>query len=126
MIADGVTHFICGNAMGVDTWAAEIVIEKKKTNPNLTLEIAMPFENHNKSIPEVLSVQKKADVVHVVTETDHYKRAYHERNRYMVDHSKYLIAVYDERSGNAGGTQKTFEYARKKNKNIIQIKWMDC
>lgn len=29
-LAEGVTHFICGNAVGVDTWAAEMVLQKEK------------------------------------------------------------------------------------------------
>lgn len=29
-LVEGVTHFICGNAVGVDTWAAEMVLQKKK------------------------------------------------------------------------------------------------
>ena len=26
-LVEGVTHFICGNAVGVDTWAAELVLK---------------------------------------------------------------------------------------------------
>ena len=31
-LAKGATHFICGNAVGVDTWAAELVLKKKREN----------------------------------------------------------------------------------------------
>ena len=37
-----VTHFISGAALGVDTWAAEIVLELKNKYPNITLEAAIP------------------------------------------------------------------------------------
>ena len=30
-LTGGVTHFICGNAVGADTWAAEMVLKKKKS-----------------------------------------------------------------------------------------------
>ena len=30
LIAKGCTHFIAGNALGIDTWASEIVLEKKE------------------------------------------------------------------------------------------------
>ena len=40
------------------------------------------------------------------------------RNRYLVDHANFLIAVYD---GKPGGTQYTVEYARKKGLEIVQI-----
>ena len=125
VIAEGVTHFICGNAKGVDTWAAEIVIEKKKAHPELFLEIALPFEGHNASVPEVKAVCDAADLVHVVSDSDYYKSAYHERNRYMVNNSRYLVAVYDDLSGSKSGTYKTLSYAQSKGKKVIQIPWMD-
>lgn len=124
-ISDGVTHFICGNALGVDTWAAEIVLKKKKADPTITLEIALPFKGHNKSSPEVCAVQEKADLVHVVTTIPYHVRAYHERNQYMVDHSRIVIAVYDERSGKKGGTFNTIQYAQMKGREVLQIPWMD-
>ena len=40
----GVRHFITGMAIGVDMYAAEIVIELRKTHPDITLESAIPCE----------------------------------------------------------------------------------
>ena len=42
-LAKGAAHFICGNAIGVDTWAAELVLKKKRAYPQIFLEIALPF-----------------------------------------------------------------------------------
>ena len=42
--AENVTHFITGMALGVDMYAAEIVLELKKTYPGITLESAIPCE----------------------------------------------------------------------------------
>lgn len=39
---NGVTHFISGMAIGVDMYAAEIVLELKETYPNISLEAAIP------------------------------------------------------------------------------------
>ncbi len=122
----GVERFICRNARGVDTWAAEIVLKKKETHPEFFLEIALPFEGHNSNVTEVAEVQRKADLVHVVTKADYRKAAYDERNRYMVDNSGIVIAVWDERSGRKGGTFRTMSYAKEQRKQIIQIPWMDC
>ena len=36
-----VKHFISGLAEGIDTWAAEIVLEIKAGHPNITLEAAI-------------------------------------------------------------------------------------
>ena len=41
---EGVTHFISGMAQGVDMYAAEIVLELKKQDPQITLECAIPYE----------------------------------------------------------------------------------
>ena len=41
---ESVTHFISGMALGVDMYAAEIVLELKKTYPDITLESAIPCE----------------------------------------------------------------------------------
>ncbi len=41
----GVTHFISGVALGVDTYAANIVMNLKLQYPGITLECAIPCEN---------------------------------------------------------------------------------
>jgi len=42
--AENVTHFITGMALGVDLYAAEIVLDLKARYPNITLESAIPCE----------------------------------------------------------------------------------
>ena len=42
---EGVTHFITGMAIGVDMYAAEIVLGLKAAYPGVTLECAIPYEN---------------------------------------------------------------------------------
>lgn len=41
---EGVTHFITGMALGVDMYAAEIVLDLKSKYPHITLESAIPCE----------------------------------------------------------------------------------
>ena len=119
-LVEGVTHFICGNAVGVDTWAAEMVLQKKKAYPEIFLEIALPFAGHNADEPACQLVQRQADLVHVVGKSKYRKAAFSERNRYMVDHSDFLIAVYME-SHPRSGTAKTMEYAKKQGLKMICI-----
>ena len=126
----GYTHFIAGNALGADTWAALLVLERKLRYPEITLEIAMPFENHNRAVSgadgAVLAmIHEKADRITVVTKGLSQTEAFHRRNRYMVDHSGRLIAVFDERSGQRGGTEKTLQYAIGQGLSIDQIRWME-
>ena len=42
--AENVTHFITGMALGVDLYAAEIVLDLKARYSNITLESAIPCE----------------------------------------------------------------------------------
>ena len=119
-LAEGVTHFICGNAVGVDTWAAEMVLQKKKSHPEIFLEIALPFAGHNADEPACQAVQRQADLVHTVGKSKYRKAAFSERNQYMVDHSDFLIAVYME-SRPRSGTAKTMEYAKKQGLKLIEI-----
>ncbi len=116
----GATHFICGNAMGVDTWAAELVLKKKRMHPQIFLEIALPFAGHNTNEPACQRVQQQADLVHVVGTAKDRRSAFFQRNHYMVDHSDLLIAVY-RKSHTYGGTIATMEYAKKQGIEVIEI-----
>lgn len=127
-LADGYTHFIAGGASGADTWAAETVLEmKRKGKKQITLEIALPFAGYNVR-PARLEAKRQfkinafADVITVVSGIKSLP-AYHMRNRYMVDNSRRLIAVFDEQSGIRGGTFQTLRYARMKGLEIRQICW---
>lgn len=106
-------------AQGVDLYAAEAVLKLKQARPEVALECVLPFRGHGDSPRGTVksryrSILEQADAVTVLSE------AYHPlcmlaRNRYMVDHTQSVIAVYD---GAAGGTRQTIEYARQKGKAI--------
>jgi len=121
----GTEKFICGNALGVDTWTAQIVLEKKKLHPEIYLEIALPFALHNNHVDICRMVQAQADLVHVVSTSKSRMAAYFDRNKYMVDNSDIIIAVYDGEKSPKSGTQKTFEMAEKMGLKIIQVPWGD-
>lgn len=120
----GVTTFISGMAIGVDMWAAEIVLDLKRAYPLDTIKLmaAIPFEGQaNKWSGEYreryFDILAKADGE--ITFHEHYtKGCMHERNRFMVDNSAYMIAVFN---GEKGGTANTLKYAESKGLNIIII-----
>ena len=99
---------------------AELVLKKKRAHPQIFLEIALPFAGHNANEPACQRVQQKADLVHVVGRAKNRRSAFFERNRYMVDHSDLLIAVYCK-SHARGGTLATMEYAKKQGIEVIEI-----
>ena len=121
----GAGKFICGNALGVDTWAAQIILEKRKINPEIQLEIALPFFGHNSDSIACGKIQKEADYVHVVSTQKSQTAAFFQRNKYMVDNSDIIIAVYDEQENTRSGTLRTLELAKKKGLEIIQVPWRD-
>ena len=121
-IADGFDTFIAGMARGVDMWAAEIVLEL-----GMPLVAAVPcveFPLHRdasfdeawrKRYDDILAQAK--EVVYVAEGKEVVAAAY-ERDRWMVDHSERLIAVFD---GTPGGTAHTIEYAKQKQVEIVYV-----
>lgn len=119
----GVVHFISGMALGVDMIAAEIVLDLKKKYPNVTLECAIPCETQANKWTEkyrdrYFSIIEMSDK-ETLLQTHYTADCMYKRNRYMVDKSDYVIAVWN---GSPSGTGKTVLYAKENNKEIIQIK----
>lgn len=118
---NGVTHFITGMAIGVDMYAAEIVLGLKASY-NITLESAIPCETQaakwseeqrNRYFDIAAQCDKETLLQHHYTPD-----CMHKRNRYMVDQADYIIAVWD---GRPSGTAKTVQYAQRQGKPIRVI-----
>lgn len=113
-ILDGYVTFITGMAEGVDIWAAEIVLEKKKENKDLHLICAVPHPGFEKRRSEYETeryenIIKNADYVTTISD-NYYRACYQKRNIWMVNHSGLVIAVFN---GTASGTKNTVDYAKK-------------
>ena len=118
-IDSGYTHFISGMAEGIDQIAAEIVLGLKYDFNNITLECAVPFTKQSsrwsyRSQEKYNDILSRADKISVLSPT-FYKGCLQVRNKYMIDRSSLLIAVFN---GSAGGTKSTIELARKKNLDV--------
>ncbi|MBD5092944.1 MAG: DUF1273 domain-containing protein [Subdoligranulum sp.] len=120
----GYTDFFSGMAEGVDTWAALTVLALKKENPTLKLHCILPCKGQadrwQTSARELYaSILKQADEIVWVSEA--YSRGCMlDRNRYLVDHTACLLAVYN---GNwRSGTAMTVRYARKLGREIILLR----
>ncbi len=117
--------FICGNALGVDVWTAQIILEKRTVNPGIYLEIALPFLSHNNSFQSCMNIQKQADWTHVAATEKCRRAAFYQRDKYMVDNSDIIIAVYDAQTIRKSGTQRTLAMAQEKGLEIILVPWRD-
>ena len=123
ILQEGVTHFISGMALGVDTYFAEIVIELRNDKyPKIKLEAAIPCETQaihwtDAQRDKYYSIVEQCDVEHMI-QTGYTRDCMQKRNRYMVDCCDFLIAVWD---GSPSGTGSTVRYAKRKNKSLILI-----
>ena len=122
-IDTGHSHFIAGGALGVDTWAARIVLELRREYPRITLEIAIPCKGQaskwNASDRAAYEeVCYHADKVTMVTNDEYVSGCMQRRNRYMVDKADLVIAVFN---GTSGGTAQTIRYAGQMGKNVKVI-----
>ena len=114
LILQGYRHFISGGAQGMDIMAAETVLDLQKRYPDVTLEMAVPFEGQAGRWPESYRARwqrcvESADVVTVLSH-EYTNSCLVARNRYLVAQADLLLACYD---GKEGGTKHTLEYAQR-------------
>lgn len=119
----GVDTFISGMALGIDTWAARIVLKLKETYPHIKLVAAIPCANHSGrwvqfSKDEWQMIVDRCDIVHYVSDQPYTHWCMQDRNVWMVDNAKYVVAVWD---GTKGGTANCVKYAGKMNREIKVI-----
>ena len=121
-VADGYRGFITGMARGVDLWAAQTVLALREDRPDIGLICALPYEGFERrwswdwqeAYRQVLA---EADHIQICSPQFSYG-AFQARNRWMVDRSGRLIAVYN---GAAGGTANTVAYAQQRG---CEIRWI--
>ena len=114
--AAGCRHFLCGMAQGADLYFGEIVLSLRDRRPGVTLEAAIPFAGQADRWPQTDQERRQT----ILDQCDYETVVQHSyspgcmarRNRYMVDRSSRLIAVYDGQP--QGGTYQTLAYAMQK------------
>ena len=120
---EGMRHFICGMARGCDLYFAEAVLSLREARGDVSLEAAVPCPSQANSWPRADQVRRRRILAACDLETlvqDHYSPGcMSRRNRYMVDHSAMVIAVYD---GAGGGTRRTLEYALRQGVPFVDIR----
>lgn len=121
-IDDGFVTFITGMARGVDIWAGEIVLQLRRSHPNIHLIATSPYQGFESRWPtdwqrRYNSILEQADLVRFVCK-GYSKACFQIRNEWMVDRSDRVIAVYN---GEPGGTRNTIEYALKLGITTVKI-----
>lgn len=119
-IAQGYTRFLSGFAEGADLIFAGVVAEEKIRNTALHLEAAIPYSGRCRTKnPTFHRLLQACDRVYVACE-QYVPSCFMQRNRYMVEQSQLVIAVYDGRTH--GGTFRTIRYARKLGREVRLIR----
>lgn len=121
LISEGVTRFISGGALGFDTLAAEMVIEKRKEK-DISLEIAVPCLGQDSKWntaqkKRYKTVLDNSDAVTVLSK-EYVSGCMQARNKYMVDKAQAVVSYY---RGRQGGTRSTLLYAKEKERRIINL-----
>ena len=121
-IEDGCDTFITGCAQGADIICGELVLKlKEEKYPDIRLICAVPYRGQadrwsSEWRERYEALLQAAD--EVVEVCPHYTTScFHQRNRYMVDHSTDVIAVYNGEE--KGGTAYTINYALEQGKRVV-------
>ena len=123
-IKRGYKTFLCGMALGFDMICAETVIDLKMKYPDIKTVGALPCKTQDskwfvKDRERYKKLLKQIDCVRCIYDEYIGAGCMLERNRYMVNNSSLMIALYN---GLSGGTKSTIDYARKEGLEIIIIK----
>jgi len=127
LYSKGVRLFYVGCAVGVDTWAAEIIIDLKRQAEFSDMELfcAIPFADHNEKFTDgqkkryenILSQCTDKEVINRHLSPTAYKRL----NYFLVDKSQHLIAIFDQDKSDRSGLVQMVNYAKKNNLEITYI-----
>jgi len=121
-IENGFNTFLSGMSPGVDTWAAEIVLKKRKKNKAIRLICVLPFMDIGKNCNPINNrkiklILRNADDIHLISFILK-KDCIMLRDRFMADHSSHIIVAY---KGFNGCTKNILNYIEDKDIQITNI-----
>lgn len=121
LIKSGVNKFYSGMAKGFDLIAAESVINFKKEF-KVSLCACIPYKNQPENFSESDAERYKKILENcddaVIFSDEYFSGCMQTRDRFLVDNSDVLVCYLRKKYG---GTFYTVNYARKKNKKIIEL-----
>ena len=120
-VSEGYTGFMTGFADGADQYFAEMVVKLQEDFPDLRLIAVLPYR---KRVDTLESREHTKALLHacadvIVIQEEYKPNVYAKRNRYMVERSDRVIAVYDGRE--KGGTVNTIRLTHSLKKELREI-----
>ena len=123
-IKRGYRTFYCGMALGFDMICAETVLDLKRQYSGIKIIGALPCKTQDikwsvKDKERYRNLLKQLDDIRCIYDEYIGAECMLERNRFMVNNSSLMIALFN---GLSGGTKSTIDYARKQGLDIVVIK----
>ena len=122
LIDNGYKYFICGGALGFDTFAATYICSLKKRGFKVNLVMMLPCKDQDAKWSQYdrlvyNHILDQADEIVLVSEKYH-NGCMHARNRALIDASSACICFL---SSHSGGTKYTVDYAMECGLPIINV-----
>lgn len=121
LIEEGMEWLLISGQLGVECWAAEVLLQLKKGFPNVKLAVLTPFVNQQENWKEdnqvyYESILQKADYVNSVSNEPYRSPAQlRNKNQLFLQKAAGLLAVYDEEK--PGSPQYLWNMARSFSEN---------
>ncbi len=114
-------YFLSGMAQGVDTWAVEMVLELQR-DYSISLECVLPCRDQASRWPyesrrRYRSILQRCNQI-TLLQSQYSCDCFQRRNRYMIDRSGLVIAVWN---GAPSGTGSTVQYAKSNGKAVYVL-----
>lgn len=124
IVKENVMVFINGGCIGIDLWAAQIVLKLKSAYSDIRLWTYVPCKEQSKLWTKrdkelYNNILEKSDFVVNCSTEDYHPGLMQERNVRMLNDSQYLIAVWSGKE--KGGTYNCITAAKKKDIKITTV-----
>lgn len=118
----GVDTFICGGAIGFDTYGAEAVLKAKENGYKVKLHLYLPCNNQTEKWAPSFKIKyedirKRADYIDIV-DRPYFEGCMQKRNYKMVDDSAFCLCYFN---GKPSGTGQTVRYAKRCGLTVINL-----
>lgn len=129
LLESGLEWVIISGQPGVETWAAETVIDLQDHFPELQLAVITPFEEQEKNWNDAKKQAYEFILAHADYTVSLTKRPYEapwqfiERDKFLLRNSDALLIVYDEENDGSPKFMKKMavSYAEKSNYEVLTI-----
>lgn len=102
LIFEGFTHFICDASCPAGAKAADVISLLRRTYPDITLELALPYDIRNVHCSAgLLELFYRADVITMISQTQDMEASRKVKN-YLIRQGSLLLAESSVETGSAG------------------------